>query len=91
MTKERKTEDYVYAQASIQRLYKTCIDDGLNPDIFMESCLFIALQYQAEFTDKATLKSLIDSVLKAVAGESNSQLEARNNEAMEKKIKTIVH
>ncbi len=91
MANQKRTEDYEYVQASIQRLYKTCVEDGLDPDIFMESCLFIALQYQAEFTDRETLRSLVDSVLNLLAKDAIVMKEASMHDVTEKDDDIIIH
>jgi hypothetical protein len=36
------------------------MDDGVDPDIFMEACLSFALAYHLEFTDIAALEAFIE-------------------------------
>ena len=61
---EFKSEDHVQALNSLRDLFQSAMNDGADPDIFMESCLSFALAYHLEFTDIVALEAFIEHAKK---------------------------
>ena len=58
---EFKSEDHVQALNSLRELFQTAMNDGADPDIFMEACLSYALAYHLQFSDKDSLDRFIEN------------------------------
>jgi hypothetical protein len=55
-----KSESHMVALDSLRELFATAMEDGVDPDIFMEACLSFALAYHIEFTDINALEAFIE-------------------------------
>jgi|TARA_R110000796_G_scaffold118379_1_gene232058 hypothetical protein len=58
---EFNSEEHLSALDSIRNLFKEAIEEGTDPDVFMEVCLSFALSYHLEFSDKESLDKFIES------------------------------
>ena len=59
-----KSEAHLEALDALRELFANAMDEGIDPDIFMESCLSFALAYHLEFTDIAALEAFIEHAKK---------------------------
>ena len=59
-----KSEAHIEALDSLRELFANAMDDGVDPDIFMEACLSFALAYHLEFTDIVALEAFIEHAKK---------------------------
>ena len=59
-----KSAAHLEALDALRELFANAMDEGVDPDIFMESCLSFALAYHLEFTDIAALEAFIDHAKK---------------------------
>ena len=55
-----KSEAHIEALDALRELFANAMDDGVDPDIFMEACLSFALAYHLEFTDSDSLHRFIE-------------------------------
>ena len=55
-----KSEAHLEALDALRELFANAMDEGIDPDIFMESCLCFALAYHLEFTDSDSLHQFIE-------------------------------
>ena len=55
-----KSEAHLEALDALRELFANAMDEGIDPDIFMESCLCFALAYHLEFTDSDSLHRFIE-------------------------------
>jgi hypothetical protein len=58
---EVKTEKHIEALDLIRDLFKSAMDDEIDPDIFMESLLAFALSYHLQFSDRDFLDEFIEN------------------------------
>ena len=58
------SEAHLEALDALRELFANAMDNGVDPDIFMESCLSFALAYPLEFTDIAALEAFIEHAKK---------------------------
>ena len=59
-----KSEAHLEVLDALKELFADAVDQGVDPDIFMEACLSFALAYHLEFTDIAALEAFIDHAKK---------------------------
>ena len=55
-----KSEAHIESLDALRELFANAMDEGIDPDIFMESCLCFALAYHLEFTDSDSLHQFIE-------------------------------
>ena len=55
-----KSEAHLEVLDALKELFGDAVDQGVDPDIFMEACLSFALAYHLEFTDIAALEAFIE-------------------------------
>ena len=55
-----KSDAHIEALDALRELFANAMDDGVDPDVFMEACLSFALAYHLEFTDIAALEAFIE-------------------------------
>ena len=55
-----KSEAHIEALDALRELFANAMDDGVDPDVFMEACLSFALAYHLEFTDSDLLHRFIE-------------------------------
>ena len=55
-----KSEAHLEVLDALKELFADAVDQGVDPDIFMEACLSFALAYHLEFTDIAALEAFIE-------------------------------
>ena len=55
-----KSDAHLEALDALRELFANAMDEGVDPDIFMESCLCFALAYHLEFTDSDSLHRFIE-------------------------------
>ena len=55
-----KSEAHLEVLDALKELFADAVDQGVDPDIFMESCLCFALAYHLEFTDSDSLHQFIE-------------------------------
>jgi hypothetical protein len=55
-----KSDAHLEALDALRELFANAMEEGVDPDIFMESCLCFALAYHLEFTDSDSLHQFIE-------------------------------
>ena len=55
-----KSEAHLEVLDALKELFADAVDQGVDPDIFMEACLCFALAYHLEFTDSDSLHKFIE-------------------------------
>ena len=55
-----KSEAHLEVLDALKELFANAMDEGVDPNIFMESCLCFALAYHLEFTDSDSLHQFIE-------------------------------
>ena len=55
-----KSEAHLEVLDALKELFADAVDQGVDPDIFMEACLSFALAYHLEFTDSDLLHRFIE-------------------------------
>ena len=59
-----KSEAHLEVLDALKELFADAVDQGVDPDIFMEACLCFALAYHLEFTDSDSLHQFIERAKK---------------------------
>ena len=56
-----KSEAHIEALDALRELFANAMDDGVDPDIFMEALLAFALSYHLQFSDRDFLDEFIEN------------------------------
>ena len=55
-----ESEQHFLMLEELRQLFKDKMDDGSDPDIFMNVCLRYSLAYHQEFLDKQSIRLLVE-------------------------------
>ena len=68
-----KSEAHIEALDALRELFANAMDNGVDPDIFMESCLSFALAYHLQFSERESLDRFIEDAKQNMFSPKNGE------------------